>query len=297
MQTIVKLSPPAKWVGKKWRLMPAIAQLMPTRFSKDPVPKFIDFKKEVGDFHDPFAGTGSSFLYLANGFRGDRKIYISDSNPDLVNVWRCIEERPLELLSWLLKYKQPIFNSRESYEQERTAFNVYSLEHSNPYCRAARMLYLIQASYNSLWRVNNSGKMNTPFGRQNQIPLPTEDQLVAIAALLEKAVIKQQSFEDALKAVKPKDLVYLDPPYIEVNKNSFTKYTTKGFSKEQQVFLRQEADRLHELGAFVYASNSDTPLSREIWSGWKTTELTRSGCMNSDATKRQRVGELVFHKN
>lgn len=295
-QNKTSVVPFAKWVGRKWQLMPAIAQLMPTRFTKELKPRFVGFKKDTGDFHDPFAGTGSSFLYLADGFKGDRQIYISDANPELINLWQCIKEDPLELLSWLLKYKKPVFNLKDVYLQERAIFNGQALGFSNQYCYAARMLYLIQASFNSLWRVNADGKMNTPFGRQNKVLLPSEEQLIELSALLQNAVIKCQSFEEALKAVKPKDIVYLDPPYVEVNKNSFTKYTTKGFSKEQQMFLRQEGDRLHDLGAYVVASNSDTALTREIWTGWEIKELTRSGCINCDASKRQRVGELIFYK-
>lgn len=243
-------------------------------------------------------GTGSSFLYLADGFKGDRQIHISDSNPELVNLWGCIKEDPLTLLYCLLPYKRPEANSPDFYYKERESFNISAtFGGATPFSRTASMLYLIQASFNSLWRVNANGEMNTPFGKQNRILLPTEEQLFAIADLLQNATIKHQSFEDALKLVKPKDLVYLDPPYVKVKPNSHDKYTVDGFSKEQQVLLRQEADRLHSLGAYVVASNSDTALTREIWSGWSVCELTRSGCMNSDASKRQRVGELVFYRH
>jgi DNA adenine methylase len=294
-KTAVGLRSPAKWVGRKQALMPAIARYFPAKFTKEPVPRFLDFKKDVGDFHDPFVGTGSAFLYFADGFRGDRKIFVSDSNPELINIWLCIRDDPLRLLRSLLEYKRPVFNSAESYYDERQIFN-QQFKGFYDYELAARMIYLIQAGFNSLWRVNSDGEMNTPFGSQKRIDLPTENDLTALSVLLQKATIKHQPFEESLKDAQPNDVVYLDPPYIEVKKNSFNKYTTKGFSKEQQVLLRQEADRLHDLGAYVYVSNSDTPLSREIWSGWKIAELTRSGCMNSDATKRQRVGELLFYK-
>lgn len=290
------LKSPAKWVGRKAGLMAAIAQVMPAKFTKEPVPSFLDFKKGIGDFHDPFVGTGSAFLYFANGFRGDRKIYISDSNPDLINLWRCIKEDYLSLLYCLFPYKRAEANTKEFFDEQRAWFNAMPFDVCDPYPRAASMVYLIQACFNSLWRVNSSGQMNAPFGRQNRIILPTEDQLAAIAELLKSAVIGNQPFEDSLKSVKPSDVVYLDPPYVEINKNSFTKYTTKGFSRDQQVLLRQEADRLHSLGAYVYASNSDAALTREIWQGWEVKELTRSGCMNSDATKRQGVKELLFFK-
>jgi DNA adenine methylase len=294
-KTVSEIKPPAKWVGRKWNLMPTIAPYFPARFTKETKPRFLDFKKDVGDFHDPFAGTGSAFLYFAEGFKGDHKIFISDSNPELINVWLCIQTDPLRLLRSLLEYKRPVFNSAESYYHERQVFN-QQFKSSYDYELAARMIYLIQASFNSLWRVNESGEMNAPFGDHKRIILPTENDLEALSSLLQNASIRHQSFEESLKVVKPKDVVYLDPVYIKVNKNSFSKYTAKGFSKEQQILLRQEADRLHELGAYVYASNSDTPLSREIWEGWQVAELTRSGCMNSDATKRQRVGELLFYR-
>lgn len=276
--------------------MPAIAQYFPARWTKEPVPRFLDFKKGVGNFHDPFVGTGSAFLYFADGFKGDRKIFISDSNPDLINLWDCIKEDYLRLLYCLFEYKTDEANTKDFFLEQRKWFNLFPVSECDPFPRAAQMLYLAQACFNSLWRVNLDGVFNVPFGDQKRVILPTEDQLSAIALLLQKATIKHQSFEESLEAVKPDDVVYFDPPYIELNKNSFTKYTTKGFSKEQQTLLRQEADRLHEMGVYVYASNSDTPLSRELWDGWKVAELTRSGCMNSDATKRQRVGELLFYK-
>ena len=295
-KTITGLRSPAKWVGRKARLMPAIAQYFPARWTKEPVPRFLDFKKGVGNFHDPFVGTGSAFLYFADGFKGDRQIFIGDDNPDLINLWDCIKDDPLRLLSCLLDYKRPEANTAEFYYNERKGFNESTVYGGGtPYSRAASMLYLIQASFNSLWRANLDGEMNAPFGDHKRIILPTENDLEALSTLLQRANIRHQSFEESLKAVKPKDVVYLDPIYIKVNKNSFTKYTSKGFSEEQQILLRQEADRLHSLGAYVYASNSDTPLSREIWRGWQIAELTRSGCMNSDATKRQRVGELLFY--
>jgi DNA adenine methylase len=275
--------------------MPKIAQFFPARFTNEPIPRFIDFKKGVGNFHDPFAGTGSAFLHFADGFKGDRKIFISDSNPDLIHLWLCIQNDPLELLKELIPFKKESANSKAFFIECRKRFNDENAC-VGEYERSALMVFLIQAGFNSLWRVNKKGKMNVPFGSQKRIPLPTEGRLEALSTLLKKAIIVHQPFEDALKVVQPKDVVYLDPPYIEVAKHSFVKYTTKGFSRDQQMLLRQEADRLHELGAHVFASNSDTPLSREIWTGWDIAELTRSGCMNSDATKRQRVGELLFYR-
>ena len=105
--------------------MPAIAQYFPARWTKEPVPRFLDFKKGVGNFHDPFVGTGSAFLYFADGFKGDRQIFIGDDNPDLINLWDCIKEDYLRLLYCLFEYKTDEANTKDFFLEQRKWFNLY----------------------------------------------------------------------------------------------------------------------------------------------------------------------------
>ena len=68
-----------------------------------------------------------------------------------------------------------------------------------------------------------------------------------------------EDYKEILKKVKQNDFVYLDPPYYPISKTeSFTGYTSVGFSRDDQVKLKEECDRLNSIGAFFMVSNSNT---------------------------------------
>jgi DNA adenine methylase len=91
------------------------------------------------------------------------------------------------------------------------------------------------------------------------------------------------------------DLVYFDPPYIPTSATaSFTSYTADGFGHEDQVRLRNIADTLRTRGVHVLLSNSDTPLTRDLYKGWTLHEVRRRGNVSCKGDGRQSVGELII---
>ena len=68
-----------KWAGGKARLIEQYQPHFPTAFEA---------------YHEPFLGGGALFFHLAPGLIEHHKAaYLSDLNPELVNVYRCVRDQ------------------------------------------------------------------------------------------------------------------------------------------------------------------------------------------------------------
>ena len=80
--------------------------------------------------------------------------YLSDMNTELITAYQTIQARPIKVLHKLQKFK----NTEEDY------YKIREMESRGPITQTARFIYLNQASYNGLYRVNKKGKYNVPYG-------------------------------------------------------------------------------------------------------------------------------------
>ena len=89
------------------------------------------------------------------------------------------------------------------------------------------------------------------------------------------------------------DYIYCDPPYIPLSESSsFTSYSVGGFSLEQQQLLSELAKKSKSK---VFISNSDTELSRKIYSNAdEIAHVNVSRTISSKVSNRKPVGELLF---
>ena len=54
-----------------------------------------------------------------------------------------------------------------------------------------------------------------------------KDNIYELSSILKNIDIRNQDFSVTIKDCKPGDIVYIDPPYDKINKNSFVEYNTK----------------------------------------------------------------------
>jgi len=88
--------------------------------------------------------------------------------------------------------------------------------------------------------------------------------------------------------------VYLDPPYVPLSKTaSFTAYASQGFGPADQVRLAEELGALRERGVLAMLSNADTEETRALYAGFAIHVVEAPRAINSDATKRGGVSEIV----
>ena len=88
--------------------------------------------------------------------------------------------------------------------------------------------------------------------------------------------------------------VYLDPPYDPVSKTAFfTSYSQTGFSKEDQIRLKNFCDRLNERGIRFMLSNSATSFIKELYKDYDQKFFNANRSINSKATNRGGVKEIL----
>jgi len=265
-----------KWAGGKAQILPELLSRLPT-----------DFRA----YHEPFLGGGALFFALVReGRLGDKRVFLSDSNPDLVNAYLVVRDSPRELLELLKEYQHR--NTREDYYCIRAETPRSSLE------RAARLIYLNRTCYNGLYRVNSRGQFNVPFGRYRNPRIYDPENILAVSEALRGVEILCEDFEAVLSRAEPGDFVYFDPPYYPLSKTaSFSDYTPDGFSEEDHIRLARAFAGLAEKGVFVMESNSDTDFVRRLYNSLKVPEptvITIRRLIGARNDRRYPISELLF---
>lgn len=262
-----------KWAGGKRQLAPQLLALFPRRFET---------------YYEPFIGGGAVFFALANSpYHQFAKATLNDFNEELINVWRVVRDFPSELMEHLKKL--PI--DKDFFLQLRAKMPA----EFDPVQRAGRTIYLNKLGFNGLYRVNKKGVFNVPWGKFQNPSLFIRENIEACSKALAHVRFTSGDFAAAVEDAGVGSLVYFDPPYIELSKTSnFTSYTSVGFSIEDQYRLAACFSELVEKGAAVVASNSDTPLVRDLYQGWEMHEVQVRRAINSKADKRGPVGELII---
>ena len=167
----VQAKPVLKWAGGKTQMLSKLLPKVPA---------------SCGRYIEPFFGGGAMFFAL----QAERAI-ISDSNPELINMYREIAAHADEVISHLRKYE----NTKEMFyavrDQEWTALPKAEA--------AARMIFLNHTCFNGLYRVNRQGKFNVPYGKYKNPKICDEEGLYAASEALKKAEIICGDYLDVLE--------------------------------------------------------------------------------------------------
>jgi DNA adenine methylase len=280
LEATLAVRPFVKWAGGKGQLLPELSRRLPRRFRR---------------YHEPFVGGAALFFHLHNGGRlGDGAI-LSDYNRDLVLCYQVVRD-DVEALIAALKQHARYRLDREYFMQVRSWDRQPDFEQRSLVERAARTLFLNRTCYNGLYRLNNKGQFNAPFGYYKNPLICDPDNMRAASAALRGVDLQVGDFGDVADRAEPGDLVYFDPPYVPMSAtSSFTHYTGQTFGPEDQRRLARLFDTLMERGVFVMLSNSHTPLTRELYASHavSTSVVLASRKINCDGRKRGNVEELI----
>lgn len=269
------LKPVTKWVGGKRQLLPFLHELKPQKFEK---------------YFESFVGGGAFLFSLA-----PERALINDANGSLIDMYQTVKDNPKELLNLLDYHEQN--NSKEHYLDVRSTDRDGRLENMNIIEKSARLLYMLRVDFNGLYRVNSKGQFNVPYGSYKNPKIANVENIMAVSHYFNTYDINfsNQDFADSLNGAQKNDFVYLDPPYIPLSSTSdFTSYTVDGFTLDDQKRLRNKFFDLDRQGTFVMLSNSDTPLTRELYQGANIHEVQASRNINSNSAKRGKIGELII---
>lgn len=148
-----------------------------------------------------------------------KQAVINDYNEELINVYTVIRDNHNELIEDLKKQirsmdRQPLFK------------NLTTIE------RASRIIYLNKTCYNGLYRVNNAGEFNSPFGKYKNPNIVNEPVIKEVSKYLNsgRIQISNGDYEVILRDIPTNSFVYLDPPYHPISESSnFTGYVERGY--------------------------------------------------------------------
>lgn len=267
------VAPFLKWVGGKRQLMPTINKIVPKKYST---------------YYEPFVGGGALLFELQ-----PKKAVINDFNAELINTYNVIKENPEELIKDLETH----INESDYFYKLRSLDRQEGFENLSNIKRASRVIFLNKTCYNGLYRVNNSGEFNTPFGKYKNPNIVNDATIRAVSKYLNSNDIKitNKDFEASLKNIRKGAFVYFDPPYDPISKSSnFTGYIQGGFDEFEQERLRDICDRLNSKGVNFLLSNSPTKLILDLYSKYNLTFVKANRAINSDSSKRGEVEEVLI---
>lgn len=268
-QEPARAHPVIKMVGGKARLLPELIARMPARF---------------GRYYEPFAGGAALFFALA-----PERAVLSDANADLMGMYRALADDIDGVLRLIDAHRCAHgMAAGEHYYAVRERWNTRARLIGRA-ARAADFIYLNKTCFNGLWRVNRKGEMNVGWGKHDTFT-PDVENLRAAATALARADLMTGDYRDFVFEAKRGDFCYLDPPYDE----TFTSYTTGGFTDIDQAELAHTVRCLVDRGVQVMASNADTPRIRALYAGMRIDVVQRPGTMSCDGAKRGKVDEVII---
>ncbi|PLP96828.1 DNA adenine methylase [Cupriavidus pauculus] len=260
-----------KWPGGKTRLLPRLRELLPAG----------------NRLIEPFLGGASVFLGT------DYPSYLLlDAHVDLIGMYKQLVLRPERII----ELARPLFSqhaaNEEIYLHIREAFNRAAPSD----VRAAYFLYLNKFGFNGLSRYSAKGNFNVPWNRAAHAPALPEESIRAFSERArDKAVIVQGDFTDAFKLAVRGDVIYCDPPYVDLDDApSFTKYIAEGFPRERQQELADLARTTAARGIPVVISNHLTTETRDLYRGAECHEVEVRRSVAAQANSRRLIAEGIF---
>jgi len=270
LSTVTPAQPFIKWAGGKRAIL---AQILPHLGSR------------AGVYHEPFLGGGALFYALAPA-----RAILSDINADLITTYTAIRDDVEQVIPLLHAHKA----QHEAQHEDQYYKQVRAQRPTSAAAIAARFIYLNRTCFNGLYRVNKGGGFNVPMGRYAHPTICDAPTLLRASAALQGHEIRCAPFADVAGRARAGDLVYCDPPYVPASPTSdFTSYSAAGFTLADQVALRDMADHLRARGVQVVLSNSDTPITHDLYRTYRIVTIAAPRAINSKVSGRGMVQEIL----
>lgn len=263
----VSIKPFLKWAGGKTQLLPELIKYIPNNYNK---------------YIEPFIGGGAFYFHL-----NPAEAVIADLNYELIITYKTIKQSVEDVISLLKTFKneEDFFYKMRSKDPEKLT----NIE------RTARLLYLNKTCFNGLYRVNKKGQFNVPYGKRSGNFFDSEILRDASEFLQNTRIEFADYLETLRKHAEKGDFIFLDPPYYPVGKyGDFKRYTKEFFYHDDQLALKEEFDRLVNLGCHVILTNSDHPVIMELYKDYEIKSIETKRMINSDAKNRTGVDIIVI---
>lgn len=251
-----------RWAGSKRKLVKELLSLAPPEF---------------GRYLEPFAGSAVLFFELRppTGVLGDL-------NPEVIATYSAIRDEP----SGVHRHLESIPKTSDAY---------YKLRSIDPTAltgvqRAARLIFLMKACFNGVYRTNRQGLFNVPLGSKF-FALPDRQIIDAASDALSQIELVCGDFAEAIGRAAPGDFVYLDPPYSDGTRFRGEYSYNGAFQSEDLERLVNSCNELTQKKVSVLLSFKESEAVVDALEGWsfKRLDVTRSvsGFAHSRRTARE----------
>jgi len=203
--------PITKWTGSKRYQAPDIVGKFP---------------KKINTYYEPFVGGGSVLCeYLNRLEQGNYKcnnIVISDTNTDLMNIYKFVKNDHLKFINKYIElYNEfsqlpPDNGRKEFYNKIRNTYNKLKLDNIYNDDRTVYFNWLMRTCFNGLIRYNKYGEFTTSchYTRSGIKPDKFEKLITEWHVLLNKYNVQLLNISyQYLENIAKNDVIYCDPPY------------------------------------------------------------------------------------
>lgn len=273
------MKPLLKWAGGKRHIAQELIALFPQNWRE-------------GHFFEPFFGGGAVFLEIQPSHAT-----ISDLNVRLVGFYEHVKKAPQDLIEGIRQLAEGFDSSEDEAKVDYFLKLRKNFNNLNPHSieSASHLYALNKLCFNGLYRENSKGEFNVPFGRKSKFPNFEDSDFEAVSKILKETKIMNCDFEETIIGAKEGDFVYFDPPYIPINQtSSFTSYQSEGFSLEDQKRLASLLLTLKKKHIKAMCSNSDTKITREIFSKSNIRQINAPRMVSAKSSGRGMIKELVI---
>lgn len=229
-----------------------------------------------------------------------------DLNFELISLYRIVQNSPREfmenldvlesdynILDGLDEKKAMYYKIREQYN------NLIESKMSDSIESAGYFLFLNKVGFNGLYRVNQKGLFNVPFGQRKTASLYDEQNLLHVSERLQGVEIIHGDYRKSEQFAGENTLFYFDPPYRPLTKSaSFTSYAKSEFNDDSQKELSEFVRKISSKGANFGLSNSDPAVNEDdffdvLYSDFEINRITAGRAISAKASGRKSVSEIV----
>lgn len=254
-----------RWAGSKAKLIPNLTAIAPTKYNH---------------YIEPFAGSACLLFSL----EPDRAI-LGDINPEVINLYQAIRDDPEGVfydLASIPRTPDAYYQLRAICPHEITATQ-----------RAARLIFLMKACFNGVYRTNRKGEFNVPMG-DRVYALPSLEDFDRVRAQLLRTELVLGDFSKTIQKSSPGDWIYMDPPYRSSGRYRGEYGYAADFRNEQLALLIRSAKQLASKGTSITISYSDDDALIDALPGWTVHRVSAYRAVAGNAIARGRAAELIL---
>lgn len=293
-----------KWPGSKAEDAPYIANILTP-------------PEKGARYFEPFLGAGhvAQRLFAMHHENEIRSFHLSDATFPLIAAWEAARRFPRNTVEVLIAaYGAGTFAKSNGGRDLAAAKQIFDSAITQRWLRpreskaaswappnvvlpAAWLLYVINTCFNGLYRVDQAGAFNAPFGKR----APDLDEIaIRLHTFSNKLVglpieLSCIDFELAVADAGSGDLVYFDPPYTPKSRTaSFTGYTGDGFGDLDRGRLGRVFNRLVTRGCRVALSDADVPEVRERYAEHHFISLSERRSIAAKSASRAATSTVLI---